>query len=50
MTGGGGAGYVDDDMTTSKFNYPLGVSVDNVNGICYVADFDNHCIRTFPFN
>ena len=30
-----------------KFNNPWGVSVDNVNGICFVADRGNHCIRTF---
>ena len=42
--GGGGPGYVDGPSSVARFNNPIGVAVDR-NGIVYVADAGNHCIR-----
>ena len=41
---GSEAGYTDGAGTNAKINFPNGVSVDS-NGMLYIADTYNHCIR-----
>jgi DNA-binding beta-propeller fold protein YncE len=43
-----GAGYSGDggDATKAKVNYPRGLAIDTVNSKLYIAELDNHLIRT----
>lgn len=38
-------GYVDGPVATAQFSTPEDIEISK-NGIFYIADFDNHCIRT----
>ncbi|MCX8483399.1 MAG: hypothetical protein ORN50_07440, partial [Crocinitomicaceae bacterium] len=38
-------GYVDGPIATAQFSTPEDIEISK-NGIFYIADFDNHCIRT----
>ena len=40
------AGYSDGAPRDAQFSYPLGIAYDRVNQVFYVADRDNHRIRT----
>ena len=44
--GTGGGDFLDGSYTTAKFNRPQGLAVSNDGSTLYVADADNHLIRT----
>lgn len=44
--GGGAPGYVDGNAANSRFNKPYSVCFDPVRKLIYVADYNNHCIRS----
>ena len=44
IAGTGVAGHQDGPLLTAKFKNPTGLTIDQ-NGIIYVADYLNHCIR-----
>ncbi len=45
----GDSGHVDDIGTTAKFRFPVGIAVDSA-GVLYVADSENHRIRTITIS
>ncbi len=44
LAGDGTYGYVDGPGTSAQFRQPYGIAVDQ-QGVVYVADWSNHCIR-----
>ncbi|EOD32831.1 hypothetical protein EMIHUDRAFT_78111, partial [Emiliania huxleyi CCMP1516] len=46
LAGSGTPAFADGTGTAASFNYPVGVAVSPVGGTLYVADYDNHRIRT----
>lgn len=44
LAGSGKIGCVDGTGTIARFNEPTGITIDT-NGVIYVADYKNHCIR-----
>jgi len=46
---GGTSGYADGKKQEAKFNNPTAIAIDK-NGILYVADTNNHCIRAVSPN
>ncbi|MBL0342242.1 MAG: IPT/TIG domain-containing protein [Bacteroidetes bacterium] len=45
FTGSGVAGFLNGDPAVAKFRNPFDVELDPINGVFYVADKSNHCIR-----
>ncbi len=45
FAGNGIAGYQDGSSATARFNEPVDIAYDEINGNFYVADKENHCIR-----
>ena len=45
LAGSGVAGFADGNWASAQFNQPKGVALNNANGVLYVADSNNHCIR-----
>jgi sugar lactone lactonase YvrE len=43
---GSGAGYADGTGAAARFNNPYGVAVNSAGTVVYVADYNNHRIRT----
>jgi len=50
IAGSSAQGFQDGELATAKFNCPLGVCFNQSAGVCYVADYGNHCIRSFSVN
>lgn len=46
LAGNGNAGHLDGPAASAKFKAPHGVDIDDATGTVYVADRDNHVIRT----
>jgi len=48
IAGTGKPGFSDGTAVTSQLNLPMGLALDTVNRILYVADAGNHLIRSVP--
>ena len=46
IAGDGNKGFLDGSTKQAKFSRPCGIALNDDDGVLYVCDTDNHCVRT----